>query len=164
LPTINIELKGIEIVAWWGAIIATVVLVWDIYKWKTSGPKIRFVVCPGMIVVGDPTREGQSFISAEATNIGDRPTTITNLVFQHYKSYFAMLRHKPQTSMIVTEPSASQPLPYVLQPGSVWRGLCPQTDEIVNLAKAGYLVCGLCHSHSDKEIDHRVIIRNQSEA
>ncbi len=58
MPTINIELKGIEIVAWWGAIVATVVLVWDIYKWKTSGPKIRFVVCPGMIVVGDPTREG----------------------------------------------------------------------------------------------------------
>ena len=164
MSTINIELKGIEIVAWWGAIIATVVLVWNIYKWKTSGPKIRFVIRPGMIVVGDQTREGQSFISAEATNIGNRPTTITNLVFQHYKSYFAMLRHKPQTSMIVTEPSASQPLPYVLQPGSVWRGLCPQTDEIGNLAKAGYLVCGLCHSHSDKEIDRRVIIRNQSEA
>ncbi len=164
MPTINIELKGIEIVAWWGAVVATVVLLWDIYKWKTSGPKIKFVVTSGMLVVGDPAREGQSFISAEATNIGDRPTTITNLVFQYYKSYFAMLRHKPQTSMIVKGPSESQPLPYILQPGSVWRGLCIQTDEIVSFSKTGYLVCGLCHSHSDKEIDRRVIIRNQSEA
>lgn len=164
MPPISIEFKWINIVAWWGAIVATVVLLWDIYKWKTAGPKIRFVVRPGIIVVGDPARKGQSFISAEATNIGDRPTTITNLVIQHYKSYFAMLRHKPQTSMLVTKPSASQPLPYVLQPGSVWQGLCPQTGEIEDLAKTGYLVCGLCHSHSNKEIDRRVIIRKQSEA
>ncbi|MBA3003123.1 MAG: hypothetical protein FP813_04635 [Desulfurivibrio sp.] len=164
LPTINIELKGIDIVAWWGAILATLVLIWDIYKWKTSGPKIRFVVRAGMIIVGDPTRTGQFFISAEATNLGERPTTITNLVIQHYKSYFSMLRHKPQTSMLVTEPSVSQRLPYVLQPGTVWQGLCPQTDEIENLAKTGYLVCGLCHSHSDKEIDRRVIIKKEPKA
>jgi len=162
LATINIEFQGIDIVAWWGAIVATGVLLLDIYKWKTAGPRIKFVVTPGMIIVGDPTRKGQSFISAEATNVGDRSTTITNLVFQHYKSFFAMLRHKPQTSMLVTEPSVSQPLPYILQPGSVWRGLCPQTGEIENLANTGYLVCGLCHSHSDKEIDRRVIIKKTS--
>jgi len=163
LPIVNIEFRSIDLVAWWGAIVATVVLLWDIYKWKTAGPKIRFHVTPGMIVVGDPSREGQCFISAEATNTGDRPTTLTNLVFQHYKSYFAMLKHKPQTSRIFTEPSPSQPLPYILQPGSVWRGLCPQTEDIEKLAKTGYLVCGLCHSHSDKEIDRRVIIKEQSE-
>jgi hypothetical protein len=163
LPTVNIEFKSINIVAWWGAVVATGVLLWDIYKWKTAGPRIKFVVTPGMIIVGDPAREGQYFISAEATNIGDRPTTITNLVIQHYKSYFAVLRHKPETSMIVKEPSASQQLPYILQPGSVWRGLCPQTSEIERLAETGYLFCGLCHSHSDKEIDRRIIIRKQSE-
>ena len=114
--------------------------------------------------MGDPSREGQTFISAEATNIGDRPTTITNLVIQHYDTNFAMLRHKPSTSMIVTEPSTSQPLPYVLKPGSVWCGLAPQAGEIEDLGKTGYLVCGLCHSHSDKEIDRRVIIRKQPEA
>jgi hypothetical protein len=159
----NIELTGTDIVAWWGAIVATVVLLWDIYKWKTTGPRIRFVVRSGMIVMGDPTREGQTFISSEATNVGDRPTTITNLVIQHYETYFAMLRHKPSTSMLVTEPSKSQPLPYVLQPGSVWHGLSPQNGEIEDLAKTGYLVCGLCHSHSDKKIDRRVIIRKQHE-
>ncbi len=36
--------------------------------------------------------------------------------------------------------------------------------NLENLAKTGYLVCGLCHSHSDKEIDRRVVIRKQSEA
>ncbi len=164
LSGINIGLTGTDIVAWWGAILATVVLLWDIYKWKTAGPRIRFVVRSGMIVVGDPSREGQTFVSAEATNVGDRPTTITNLVLQHYKTYLAMLRHKPSTSMLVTNPSISQPLPYVLQPGSVWQGLAIQSEEIEDLAKSGYLVCGLCHSHSHREIDRRVVIRKQLEA
>lgn len=164
MPTISIEFKGIDLVAWWGAVVATIVLIWDIYKWKTAGPRLKFFVRSGMIVVGDPSLKGQFFISSEATNIGDRSTTITNLVIQHYKSYFSMMRHKPQTSMIVTDPSPSQPLPYILQPGSVWRGLCPQTEEIEQLAKTGILVCGLCHSHSDKEIDRRISIKERSEA
>lgn len=161
---IKIELTGIEIVAWWGAIVATIVLLWDIYKWKTAGPRIRFMVRSGMIIVGDPDREGQTFISTEATNIGDRPTTITNLVVQHYETYLTMLRHKPSKSMIVNNPSALQPLPYVLNPGCVWHGLSLQTPEIEALAMDGYLVCGLCHSHSDKEIDRRIVIRKESEA
>ena len=159
--SISIELKGIDIVAWWGAIVATVVLVWDIYKWKNSGPKIRFTVRPGMMIVGDPTRKGQLFISTEATNIGDRPTTITNLVIQHYISYFDMIRHRPKASMLVAEPSTAQPLPFILQPGVVWQGLAPQTLEIEQLANDGYLVCGLCHSHSEKEIDRRVIFKKK---
>jgi len=161
---LKIELTGIEIVAWWGAIVATIVLLWDIYKWKTAGPRIRFIVRSGIIIVGDLDREGQTFISTEATNIGDRPTTITNLVVQHYETYLTMLRHKPSRSMIVNNPSASQPLPYVLNPGCVWHGLSLQTSEIEALARNGYLVCGLCHSHSDKEIDRRIVIRKESEA
>ena len=161
---IKIELTGVEIVAWWGAIVATIVLLWDIYKWKTSGPRIRFRVRADNMIVGDPSTEGQNFIFAEATNIGDRPTTITNLVFQYYQTYFSMLRHKPKKSMIVNKPSDSQLLPYVLHPGSVWHGLAIQTAEIETLAKDGLLVCGLCHSHSDKEIDRRVIIRKELKA
>jgi hypothetical protein len=145
----NITLTTRDIVAWWGAVIATVVLIWDIYKWKTSGPKLKFKVSPNMIVVGDPTREGTTFISA------------TNLVIQHYTNYFNMLRNKPSTSMIVKSPSTVQPLPFILQPGQVWQGLAIQNEEFEILAKDGYLVCGLCHSHSDKEIDRRIKINKK---
>jgi len=156
---INITLTGIDIVAWWGAVVATIVLIWDIYKWKTSGPRIKFEVRPNTLVMGDPAREDKKFISANATNVGDRPTTITNLVLQHYNSYFNMLRHKPSTSMVVDMPSTGQPLPYILQPGQVWQGLAIQDDNLEELSKDGYLVCGLCHSHSDKEIDRRVNLK-----
>lgn len=119
---------------------------------------------PNMIVIGDPVREGKKYISAEATNIGDRPSTITNLVLQYYETYLSMLRHKPSQSVIVTNPNTSQPLPYVLHPGSVWRGLALQSSEVEALAMKGYLVCGLCHSHSDKEIDKRIVIKEQKSA
>jgi len=161
MPVINVKLTGMDIIALWGAIVATLVLIWDIYKWKTSGPHVRFKVSPNKIVIGDVTREGNKYISAEAINIGARPTTITNLVFQYYENYIKMLFHKPSISMIVNNPSTSQRLPYMLKPGDVWLGLALQTSEIETYAKKGYLVCGLCHSHSDKEIDRRIIIKNQ---
>lgn len=162
--SLSISFSDIDIVAWWGAIVATIVLVWDIYKWWTSGPRIKFVARPNSLVVGDPTRRGHKFISANATNIGDRPTTITNLVLQHYKTYIQMLRHKPSTSMVVLDPNPSQPLPYVLHPGAVWQGLAEQAFELEELTKTGYLVCGLCHSHSDKEIDKRITLKKKTEA
>src|SRR4030043_2032814 len=133
-------------------------------KMRTSGPRIKFVVRPNSLVVGDPARKGKKFISVNATNVGDRPTTITNLVLQHYKNYFNMLRRKPSTSMVVIEPSTSQPIPYILQPGGVWQGLVIQDSELEDLSKDGYLVCGLCHSHSDKEIDRRVILTSNDKA
>lgn len=161
MPKISIDFTGTEIIAWWGVIVASIVLIWDIFKWKTAGPRVRFVVTTGVIIMGDPERAGKKYISATATNIGDRPPTITNLVVQFYKNYLAMLRHKPEESRIVTNPSNSQPLPYVLNPGVVWHGLAKQIREIEDLAKKGYLVCGLCLSHTDKEIDRRVIIRKE---
>ena len=164
MSNINITLSGTDIVAWWGAIVATSVLIWDIYKWRTSGPRIKFIVQPNSLVVGDPARKGKRFISVKATNVGDRPTTITNLVLQHYKNYFNMLRRKPSTSMIVIDPNTSQPIPYILQPGGLWQGLAIQDLELEDLSRNGYLVCGLCHSHSDKEIDRRVILKSNNKA
>ena len=38
--------------AWWGAIIATLVLVWDMYKWKRSGPIINVSASLGIKTVG----------------------------------------------------------------------------------------------------------------
>ena len=108
---LNISLTGTDIVAWWGAIVATVVLIWDIYKWKTSGPILKFEVSPYTRIIGDPTRESKKYISANVTNIGDRPTTLTNLVLQYYDRYFKMVRHKRGLRSNETKTYAK---PYVL--------------------------------------------------
>ena len=57
-----------EIAAWWGAGVATLVLLWDVYKWVTLGPRVRMAVRGNMIVVGDPAQKGKKFVTVRATN------------------------------------------------------------------------------------------------
>jgi HJR/Mrr/RecB family endonuclease len=71
-----------EIVAWWGAVLATIVFLWDIYKWRTAGRKLRVSVQSGMKSINMPQFEGKTLIHVNVSNYGDRPTTITNLGYQ----------------------------------------------------------------------------------
>jgi len=45
-------MKVTDLANWWGAFIATLVLVWDMYKWKRSGPIINVSASPGIKTVG----------------------------------------------------------------------------------------------------------------
>ncbi len=65
------------LIAGYAAVVATVVFLWDIYKWKRTGPRISFTASPNMKIYGDPEREGETYINVRATNIGDKPATIT---------------------------------------------------------------------------------------
>jgi len=73
-----------SIVAWWGAILSTIVFLWDMYKHNTAGPKLRFTVQTGMETLNMPRFEGRTVILTNVTNYGDRPTTITNLGYLYY--------------------------------------------------------------------------------
>lgn len=69
---LKISIKATEIVAWWGAIVATIVLIWDIIKWRSAGLRIKFRVYPNLIVIGKPELEGKTYINAKASNIGGK--------------------------------------------------------------------------------------------
>jgi hypothetical protein len=155
---INLNLSITEIVAWWGAIIATSLLLWDIYKWKTSGPKVGITVSSNIITVGDPIREGKTYISVKAVNTGTRQTTISNLCMQHYSTCWSLFRKKPDESMVITNPGISRPIPHVLQPGTIWNGLIHQDDSVVEMATQGYLICELFISNKKKPITRRIVI------
>lgn len=155
---IDLNLSITEIAAWWGAIIATSLLVWDIYKWKTSGPRVGVEVFPNRIIVGDPIREGKTYIGVKVINTGSRPTTISNLCMQHYSTYWSLFRKKPDESMVVANPGIPHPIPYVLQPGTIWDGLIHQDDSVVEMATQGYLICELFISNKKKPITRRIVI------
>jgi len=53
LSAININVTLTGVLAVWGAFIATVVLIWDVYKWITSGPWIHLEVKANMLMYGD---------------------------------------------------------------------------------------------------------------
>lgn len=162
----KIELNFIntDLVAWWGAILATIVLVWDIYKWKTSGPQIRFNAKPNMKTFNVPTHDGKTWISATAENIGTGATTITHLAFQYYKNWFKKIFKKPDSSWVIANATISPEyrIPYVLNPGTIWQGLALQTEELEEKSRKGYLICELYYSQNKKPKKYRVTIKKNS--
>jgi hypothetical protein len=94
-----------------------------------------------MQIVGGPVRDPKTYVSVTAWNVGDQPTTITNLGGMYFESWWRayLIRRKPSKAFIITEPSQAQRIPYRFEVGDQWLGLADQTDEIVQMAKDGYL-------------------------
>jgi len=160
-------MKITDLAAWWGAIIATLVLLWDMYKWKRSGPIINVSALPNMQTVGKiPNHlEGKKYIAVEVTNTGDKKTTITHLVVFHYKSLFRKIRGKKDKSFFVATPALFPPsLPHMIEPGERWLGGVEQTSELEEMSKNGYLYCGVYHSSGKKPILQRVVIHKNPES
>jgi len=148
-------------VAWWGAILSTIVLLWDIYKYRHAGPKLRFTVRTGMIMM--PSEDRRTFVFVEASNHGERGTTITNLGLEHFENRLSWVSFRKRASncAVVPSPSSAQPLPFVLESGAIWRGMVEQTAQLEQWATNGTLYTVLYHSHSVKPIRRRVTIRHE---
>jgi hypothetical protein len=150
--------KTTEIVAWWGAALSTIMLLWDIYKWRTAGPKIRMSVTANMISINNPETDGKNLIRIDVTNYGDRPTTITNVLFLQYKSVWAHIFKKPHITYLIEQPSKAQPLPFELKEGQVWTGLATQDKTLEVAAKDNYLLCVAYLSHSERPMKRRILM------
>lgn len=158
---INIDLSTIAFVALWGAILSTIVLAWDIYKWRTAGPKLRVSVQPNMESFNMPQYDGETLILTNVSNYGDRSTTITNFVLLYYKNLWSLIRGRNDKGLIVPNPSVAQPLPYELKQGTIWNGVSIQNAEVECMSQQGYLMCALYHSHSAKPIMRRLVIKKK---
>jgi hypothetical protein len=144
-------------IAIYAACVSTAAVLWDAYKWKTSGPKIAATLAINMKVIGGPSRYGdKTLMSMTVTNRGDRPTTITHLAMHRYASWWSMMRRRASDNWIVTDPSESQRLPFELKPGAVWIGMAEQTPDVEGMARAGLLYVAVLHSHSERSIQQRV--------
>lgn len=151
-----------EIVAWWGAVLATIVFLWDIYKWRTAGPKLRVSVQSGMKSINMPQYEGKTLIYVNVSNYGDRPTTITNLGYLHFANLWTRMRGRPDAAAIVPNPNDVHLLPYELKQGNLWSGIAIQNDQVTKWATEGRLYCVLYHSHREQPIYRRVVARERS--
>ena len=132
------------VVAWWGAVIATLVLLWDVVKWLNSGAslKSRMVLNThyddGEVKKREKTEHGEtityeSYCHVEVVNTGSLPTTVMGIRATHSKNKSGM-----QISVIqqtFTEHFGKK-LPYVLGPGEVWSCRLPM-DRYWTLFKHG---------------------------
>lgn len=155
-----VTLSPTSIVAWWGAILSTIVFMWDIYKHRTAGPRLRFTAQTGMETLNMPMYKGKTVILANVTNYGDRPTTITNLGYLYFDRPF-LRKRIPDKAAVVPNPSITQPLPFELKPGAVWMGIAIQDPQIEKWATTGILDMMLYHSHSQKPLRQRVVIKKR---
>lgn len=128
-------------IAAYAAIISTFVHGWDAYKWLASGSKIEISASTGMKVIGGLAPDQNTYITVTARNIGDQPTTITNLGGLYFDSWWCayIWRKKPKQAFIICEPSKTQPIPYRFEVGAQWNGRAIQSDDLVKMAKEGYL-------------------------
>jgi len=155
-----------DIAAWWGAIIATLVFLFDIFKWISSGLALEISTSPNMETYdGLQQIAGNGpFVVVEVRNVGDRKTTITHLVGFDYRWRFKkLLRMKPDLTLTVPTP-AGQPLPFVLEPGERWIGAIKQNEELEKRSRDGYLLCGIYHSLSTQPVLARVVINRTKDA
>jgi hypothetical protein len=101
-------------IALYAAIVATIVLLWDIYKWRTDGPSLRGSAKTDMIDLDDDDRI--PFIYLTVNNVGTAPTTITLVLLYAYANWFQYLRGRPCHEAIVNH-ALAQTIPYKLEPG-----------------------------------------------
>lgn len=146
-------------IAAYAAIISTFVLGWDAYKWLASGPKVDVSVQTGMKVLGDPVEDPLTYISVTAWNVGDQPTTITNLGGMFFDSWWRayVTRRKPVEAFIINAPSQAQRIPYRFDIGDQWIGLAEQSDDLIQKAKTGYLFMILYTARGGR--GHRVRVK-----
>ena len=148
-------------IAVYAAVVATAVAVWDIAKWKLQGPRLQVEAQAGMKLYGGEAPDERTYIVMRVTNRGDRPTTITNMGYLQYRDDFVAWwnRNGNTFAAIVPHPSDAQRLPFVLAPGVQWVGMGEQDVELTRLAKTSCLMCAIYHSHTNKPIMRRVVVR-----
>lgn len=118
-----------NIVAWWGAILASIVLIWDIAKWMKGGARIRSIIKFNVsyddgkllseeAIEGGVVRQYQNYCHIEFANIGKLPTTLMGLI----ASSKAESNAKDEFTVMdqAFTPHWEKKLPFVLKPGEIW--------------------------------------------
>ncbi len=154
-----------QVLAVWGAITGSVAVLWDVYKWKTAGPKLRMTVTPNMIMVtpGIGVQRtgpyGGRNISVDVTNVGNARTTLKSLTVACYSSTFQRWLKRPAKNFVVVNTGDfCKNLPCQLDVGDVWKPLLPQDNLMRDINPEHQVYIQVWHSASRKPACARLII------
>lgn len=150
---------GTNFVAWWGAVVATLLLVWDIAKWIRTGPIVRSRIQlntlypDGRALKVEKTEHGKSkkiasYCHIELVNVGSIPTTVMGISASH-------MDPKKQGQMSWSgqrfTPHHGKTLPQVIPPGEVWS--CRfEMDDMKRLSERGKPYIEVHLSHKKKTL------------
>lgn len=128
-------MQASNIVAWWGAIIATTVLIWDVLKWLKTGAKIKARI--KLLALYSPEIERESKIEnvcyIELINTGTTATTLLNIELTNKNK-------KGQLKVSLTKPAFNvlhgKSIPCTINPGEAFICHIP-LDSYKNLVTRG---------------------------
>lgn len=142
------------IAAWYGAFIASVVLVWDVVKWRKDGPRIKAEARAGWRTMGMDEFEGKDVTSVKATNIGSRATMLTSFGMYWFHAGVSV-RNRAKAKAFIIQPSTFGPgqVPKKIEPGDVWHGLVTESESYKSMQnEGGKFFIALRFSHIAKEV------------
>ncbi len=135
--------------AWWGALVATIVLLFDYYKWARSGPRVRCDSKYGWKIMVEGVNDDNEYIFFSVTNTGDRPTTITKQAALYWPNRIKRYFCKSKEQFFIKGGLYDMgKIPMIIKPGEIWNGVARINSDIHNLMeKGGYFYLSLDFSH-----------------
>jgi hypothetical protein len=122
-----------EFIAAYSAIVSTAVASWQVYTRLSDGPRLRVTCNPNMRIAGGSIRDDNDYVVVNATNIGNRPTTIQGVGMHAFASRWKRFRRQPEYSWVINTAPPGNMVPHVLEPGHNFMTLGLQSDEVRKL-------------------------------
>ena len=144
----------------YAAIISTGALALEFRRWFESGPRLSIRLMSAAQIIGGWGDDDWSYISVRVANLGDRPTTLTNMALLEFRSIFHRWLRRQSYSAIVIRPEAygGATLPYVLAPGTEWSGTIRYSHDLKRRALSGHLFVGIYGSHGPRGHVRKVVV------
>ena len=130
-----------DVVAWYGAVLATLVFAFELWKWVNSRARLRITIAPNTwypdsdVLKVTKTEHGEqrelrSYFHIEVSNIGAMPTTILSIeaTTAHINPFERWIENRKSRHFrgVISyaggafTPHEGKKLPHVLGPGEVW--------------------------------------------
>jgi hypothetical protein len=153
--------NNLDPIAVYAALVATAVVVWDVYKWwRSERVRLTGFISPNMITHGGattPQTKGNKYLLLRVQNRGTVTCTVQLVHLKQYKSWFDELRGKTSLTAIVNHTTNFGPeIPFRLGSGDEFSSGILQNDELEQLSRDGRLYVGISHTMSGKSFFLRV--------
>jgi hypothetical protein len=148
-----------DIIAIYAAVVATGVLLWDVYKWRQT-ERVRLVgriMADARLAGPGFSDTGERWISLTVDNRGHLTCTVTHFFVVSYANWFQDWRSRSVFNAIVnTVGTRGNNVPHLLEPGRSFVGMALQTSEIEQRSRDERLYIAIHHSRSDRMVRVRI--------
>jgi hypothetical protein len=141
-----------EFIAAYSAIVSTAVASWQVYARMSEGPRLKVTCNPNMRMGGGSIQDDNDYIVVNATNTGNRSTTIQGVGMHAFANRWKRFRRKPEMSWVVNTSPPGNVVPHVLEPGHNFMTLALQNEEVRKTSREKLMYMTVWHSMGKREI------------